>query len=86
MITITGEISTPPNSGSIFLMGRKRGSVILYKKLPTIFTKLLWVLTIPNVINQLRIACIINSHINNSITWLINITKEFIRVLLKYSI
>ena len=78
IIKMTGEISTPAKSGNNFLIGLKSGSVILYKKLPTIFTKLLCVLTIPKAMSQLKIACIINSQINNSITWLISITTEFI--------
>ena len=75
---MTGEISTPAKSGSNFFIGLNNGSVILYKKLPIMFTKLLCVLTIPKAISQLKIAWIINSQINNSTIWLISITNEFI--------
>ena len=53
---MTGEISTPAKSGNIFLIGLNNGSVILYKKLPIIFTKLFCVLTIPKAMSQLNIA------------------------------
>ena len=75
---MTGEISTPAKSGKIFLIGLNNGSVILYKKFPIMFIKLLCVFTIPKAISQLKIACIINSQIYSSITWLTNITTEFI--------
>ena len=75
---MTGEISTPAKSGKIFFIGLNNGSVILYKKFPIIFIKLLCVLTIPKAISQLKIACIINNQINSSITWLTSITTEFI--------
>ena len=68
IIKMTGEISTPAKSGKIFLIGLNNGSVILYKKFPIIFIKLLCVLTIPKAINQLKMACIINNQINSSIT------------------
>ena len=55
-MSITGDISTPLNSGNSFLIGLKSGSVTLYRKLPIILTKLLWVLIIPKLINQLIIA------------------------------
>ncbi len=71
-------MSTPAKSGNNFLIGLSNGSVILYKKFPTMFTKLLCVFIIPKAISQLKIACIINSQINSSINWLISITKEFI--------
>ena len=60
-------MSMPPNSGKRFLMGFKKGSVILYKNLPIKFTKELLVLIIPNVISQLSIAWIINIQIKSSI-------------------
>ena len=41
---------------SNFLIGLKSGSVILYKKLPIILTKLLCVLMIPKAMSQLKIA------------------------------
>ena len=63
---MTGEMSTPAKSGKNFLIGLNSGSVILYKKLPTIFTKLLCVLMIPKAMSQLKIACIIKSQINSS--------------------
>ena len=75
---MTGEISTPAKSGNIFFIGLNNGSVILYKKLPIIFTKLLCVLTIPKAISQLKIAWIINNQIYSSTIWLISITNEFI--------
>ena len=75
---MTGEMSTPAKSGNNFLIGLNNGSVILYKKLPTIFTKVLCVLTIPNAISQLRMAWMIKSQINSSTIWLISITREFI--------
>ena len=75
---MTGEISTPANSGNNFFIGLNNGSVIFYKKLPIIFTKLLCVLTIPKAMSQLKIAWIINSQIYSSIIWLISITNEFI--------
>ena len=68
IIKMTGEISTPAKSGKIFFIGLNNGSVILYKKFPIIFIKLLCVLTIPKAINQLKMACIINNQINSSIT------------------
>ena len=75
---MTGEMSTPAKSGNNFFIGLNSGSVILYKKLPTIFTKLLCVFTIPKAISQLKIACIINNQIYSSIIWLTSITAEFI--------
>ena len=63
---MTGEMSTPAKSGKNFLIGLKSGSVILYKKLPTILTKLLCVFMIPKAMSQLKIACIIKSQINSS--------------------
>ena len=75
---MTGEISTPAKSGNNFLIGLNNGSVTLYKKLPTILTKLLCVLIMPKAISQLKMAWIINSKMNNSTIWLISITKEFI--------
>ena len=63
---MTGEISTPAKSGNNFFIGLNNGSVILYKKLPIIFTKLLCVLIIPKAISQLRIAWMIKSQINSS--------------------
>ena len=66
IIKMTGEMSTPAKSGNSFLIGLNSGSVILYKKLPTIFTKLLCVLIIPKAISQLRIAWMIKSQINSS--------------------
>ena len=56
IIKMTGDISTPAKSGNNFLIGLNKGSVILYKKLPIIFTKLLCVLIIPKAISQLKIA------------------------------
>ena len=53
---MTGEISTPAKSGNNFFIGLNSGSVILYKKLPIIFTKLLCVLIIPKAMSQLNIA------------------------------
>ena len=53
---MTGEISTPAKSGNNFFIGFRRGSVILYKKLPIIFTKLLCVFTIPKAMSQLKMA------------------------------
>ena len=53
---MTGEISTPAKSGNNFLIGLNNGSVILYKKLPAILTKLLCVLIIPKAMSQLKIA------------------------------
>ena len=53
---MTGEMSTPAKPGKNFLIGLKSGSVILYKKLPTILTKLLCVLMIPKAMSQLKIA------------------------------
>ena len=75
---MTGEISTPAKSGNNFFIGLNNGSVILYKKLPIIFTKVLCVCTMPKAISQLKIAWIINNQINSSMNWLISITKEFI--------
>ena len=75
---MTGEISTPAKSGNNFFIGLNNGSVILYKKLPIIFTKLLCVLIIPKAISQLKIAWIINNQIYSSTIWLISITNEFI--------
>ncbi len=56
IIKMTGEISTPAKSGNNFFIGLNNGYVILYKKLPIIFTKLLCVLTIPKAMSQLKIA------------------------------
>ena len=53
---MTGEMPTPAKSGNIFLIGLNNGSVTLYKKLPTILTKLLCVLIIPKAMSQLKIA------------------------------
>ena len=53
---MTGEMSTPAKSGKNFLIGLNNGSVILYKKLPTMLTKLLCVLMIPKAMSQLKIA------------------------------
>ena len=55
-VLMTGEISKPAKSGNIFFIGLNNGSVILYKKLPIIFTKLLCVFTIPKAMSQLKIA------------------------------
>ena len=78
IIKMTGEISIPAKSGKIFFIGLNNGSVILYKKFPIMFIKLLCVFTIPKVMSQLKMACIISNQINSSITWLISITTEFI--------
>ncbi len=53
---MTGEMSTPAKSGKNFLIGLNNGSVILYKKLPTILTKLLCVFIIPKAMSQLKMA------------------------------
>ena len=58
----------PPKSGKIFLIGLNRGSVILYKKFPIKFIKLLLVFTILKATSQLSIACAIKNQINISIT------------------
>ena len=56
IIKMTGEMSTPAKSGNNFLIGLSNGSVILYKKFPTMFTKLLCVFIIPKAISQLKMA------------------------------
>ena len=73
----------PPKSGNKFLICFKRGSVILYKKLPIILTILLFVFITPKVISQLNIAWRIRSQINISIIWLIKITIDVIIILYK---
>ena len=52
----------PPILGTQRLKLPKTGSVIRYKKLPTILTNRLWVLIIPTYVSQLITATMIIHH------------------------